>query len=77
MATANYRGWEAFYDWDKKDWFYADNKKLVDLERPCKKCGERPTPEGHDACLGTLLGVKFACCGHGNKRDRYFIREEE
>jgi hypothetical protein len=32
---------------------------------PCELCGQLPTPEGHDACLGTLPGVKFACCGHG------------
>lgn len=24
-----------------------------------------PTPDGHDACLGELPGVKYACCGHG------------
>jgi len=35
-------------------------------QRPCGKCGLHNTPEGHDACLGTLPGVKNACCGHGN-----------
>ena len=33
--------------------------------QPCPKCGQLPTDEGHDACLGELPGVKFACCGHG------------
>lgn len=33
----------------------------------CPHCGRPPTPEGHDACLGTLKGVAYACCGHGVK----------
>ncbi len=31
----------------------------------CSHCHLLPTPEGHDACLGTLPGVWNACCGHG------------
>lgn len=31
----------------------------------CQKCQKERTPEGHDPCLGTLPGVDFACCGHG------------
>jgi hypothetical protein len=34
----------------------------------CPVCKLERTPEGHDPCLGTLPGVKFACCGHGYKR---------
>lgn len=34
-------------------------------ERACAQCGKHPTAEGHDACLGELPGVSFACCGHG------------
>lgn len=34
-------------------------------DRPCIRCGNPPTPEGYDACLGHLEGVKSACCGHG------------
>lgn len=34
-------------------------------ERPCVLCGMMPTPEGHDACLGTVQGAVSACCGHG------------
>jgi hypothetical protein len=26
------------------------------------------SPEGHDACLGTLPGVRAACCGHGKTK---------
>jgi len=47
--------------------FYRDTGEEVDWNnpRPCPRCGRLPTPEGHDACLGTLPGVKSACCGHG------------
>jgi hypothetical protein len=42
--------------------------ELTELaEKPCKRCDRLPTGEGHDACLGTLPGVKFACCGHGEQ----------
>jgi hypothetical protein len=33
--------------------------------RPCPRCGELPTPEGHDPCIANLPGVRAACCGHG------------
>jgi hypothetical protein len=33
-----------------------------------------PTPEGHDAYLGTLPGVSAACCGHG-KEEGYVLFE--
>ena len=36
-------------------------------DKPCKRCGRKPTKEGHDACLKNLPGVKFACCGHGEQ----------
>lgn len=39
--------------------------------RPCKMCGEKDTPEGHDPCLGTLPGVMNACCGHGVESECY------
>ena len=38
--------------------------------RPCISCGEQPV-EGHDACLASLPGVDFACCGHGDPRTAY------
>ena len=31
----------------------------------CPRCGNGPTPEGHDHCLKTLPGIRNACCGHG------------
>jgi len=46
-------------------WRYGDTGELATVVRPCVRCGEMPTPEGHDACLGHLKGVTSACCGHG------------
>ncbi len=43
----------------------------------CIKCLKMPTPEGHDGCLGTLLGnVMNACCGHGDDRLAYVQYED-
>lgn len=49
------------------EWYYAADGVPVpdDPDRPCGHCGRPNTPEGHDACLGTLPGVRNACCGHG------------
>lgn len=68
------RGHLVYYDWNKKDWFYADTHELFDDSRPCTKCGKYPTQEGYDACIGYLKDVKFACCGHG-KENAYIIKE--
>ena len=46
-------------------WYYVDTGELTDNERPCIRCGQLPTPEGYDACLGYLYNVEYACCGHG------------
>jgi len=47
-------------------WCWTDTGEPCEgEERPCVRCGRMPTPEGHDACLGTLPGVRNACCGHG------------
>jgi len=49
-------------------WVYSDTKVAVsqDPNRDCGFCGLSNNEEGHDACLGTLPGVKNACCGHGS-----------
>lgn len=59
------RGWEI--EWVPGYWVYADTQVPVDAEpdRPCARCRQPPTPEGHDACLGTIPGAVSACCGHG------------
>lgn len=62
-ARAHSRGWPIEYL--RHGWVYSDTKQPVEDERPCQRCGCKPTPEGHDACLGTISHVKSACCGHG------------
>lgn len=63
-ATAFMRG-HLVVSADGHTWQYADTREPADDSRPCIKCGEFPTSEGHDACLGVLPGVSAACCGHG------------
>lgn len=48
-------------------WQYEADGEVVanDPDRSCGRCERPNTPEGHDACLGTLPGVRNACCGHG------------
>jgi len=64
MTAKSYqRGYETEYVDGK--WIYSDEKIPISIERPCKKCGEMPTPEGYDTCLGYIPGITSACCGHG------------
>jgi hypothetical protein len=44
--------------------------------RACPRCGEMPTKEGHDACLGHIPDVRYACCGHGIDKP-YIIWEKD
>ncbi len=55
-------------------WCFADTlEDTVDTweQRPCGFCDKPFTPEGHDACLGTLPDVLNACCGHGDPDAAY------
>jgi len=63
MVTSYSRGHKTYYN--GSEWLYCDNNKPEDEMRPCARCGKSPTPEGYDACLGYIEGVKSACCGHG------------
>lgn len=64
MAASSYcRGW--CIKFQDSQWVYVDTNEPIDPFRPCCKCGELPTKDGHDFCLGTLKGVGSACCGHG------------
>ena len=78
MQTSFERGHPIYFDDDCGEWRYSDDDTLVDNKYPrlCPRCGEPPTKEGHDACLGTLYGVANACCGHGVE-DGYTIKEGE
>ena len=64
MATSFSRGHKIFHVCGE-GWKYCDTGELIDEMRACASCGERPTAEGHDYCLGELPGVEAACCGHG------------
>lgn len=49
-------------------WIYSDTKEPVPENyktRHCGNCGKDYTEEGHDGCLGELIGLMNACCGHG------------
>lgn len=51
------------------DRVFEDNGISVGIgHRPCAKCKEYPTKEGHDACFGELGNVINACCGHGKSK---------
>jgi len=63
-AISHSRGHAIYFD--GKAWRYLDNNNLLqNEERPCFRCGKYPTPEGYDACLEYVKGMKSACCGHG------------
>ena len=60
-----YRGWQIVYR--GRQWYFEDTGlRVCDCEDiACSLCGEPPTVEGYDACLGHIAGAQFACCGHG------------
>lgn len=41
------------------------------IRHVCENCGIEETKEGHDGCLGELIGITNACCGHGNEKMAY------
>lgn len=56
------------------EWVYIDTREPTAStykDRACGNCGNHPTDEGHDSCLGTLKGVMNACCGHGIENEAY------
>ena len=67
MIISHERGHETY--WDGTVWRYLDNDDLCEewggYARACIGCGEMPTPEGYDACLGRIEGMVSVCCGHG------------
>lgn len=73
MIKSHSRGWDIYFD--GVNWRYTDNNKIIDNLRPCKKCGQMPTKDGHDVCLGYIKGVISACCGHGVEKP-YILYEQ-
>ncbi|MFA7287277.1 MAG: hypothetical protein WC055_00195 [Melioribacteraceae bacterium] len=64
-------GYESYCD-EPDGKYEFDNYKFIDNDesiyehnRPCPKCGDKETIEGHDPCIRNLPGVRYACCGHG------------
>jgi len=65
-----HRGHACYAEQDKDGvysiWKYsADGVNIKDKERPCPRCGNDATKDGHDHCIANLKDVKYACCGHG------------
>ena len=69
-VKGKHRGHDITYS---DQWRYVDTGLPVknQLNRDCAYCGLANTVEGHDGCLGTLLGVRNACCGHGDQQFAY------
>jgi len=65
MSTSYSRGHKIYYDFKTKVWKYCDTNEIINDEHPCKRCGNQPTKEGYDFCLGYIEGATSACCGHG------------
>ena len=63
MVVSYIRGHEIIFKNNK--WLFADNMTPLNFKRSCIRCGELPTKEGYDKCLGYIKGVESACCGHG------------
>lgn len=73
VANSHTRGHKIEFNVGILKWVYSDTKEPIEgNERPCKKCDEYPTSEGHDACLGHISGAISGCCGHGVE-DGYLI----
>ena len=64
MATSNKNGHPIKYDKHTEKWHYSDGQ-IASQPKACPRCGQLPSEDGHDACLGNLPGVTNACCGHG------------
>jgi hypothetical protein len=56
---------------DDSDEFYVDTGELATYERPCAACGLVAGEDGPDPCIGTIPGVDYACCGHGDPTGAY------
>ncbi len=64
MISGQIRGHKILFI--NNEWIFADTKESIENEnRPCKKCGNLPTLEGYDSCIGYIPGAISACCGHG------------
>ncbi len=63
-----------YYDEKSEVWRYEDDNSSVPenwKHRPCKKCGDYFTEDGHDPCIANLPNVQNACCGHADTSQAY------
>lgn len=74
-VTSHERGHEIYYDFVTEYWRYSDTGERINHNRKCVRCGCLPTKDGHDNCLGIIVGVSSACCGHGVAK-KILMREE-
>ena len=73
VKKSKHRGYEII-EYEGVFYFADTGEELAFSNRfdVCGECGEPNTPEGHDACLGTIPGpVMNACCGHGETHCAY------
>lgn len=78
LKDSTLRGHPMYHD--GVEWRFKDDDARTATtwrERPCGFCGQHNTDQGHDHCLGTLVGVMNACCGHGNPADAYVQLDDE
>lgn len=70
MAGSKLRGNPIYHDGSQ--WRYKDtDAPTAERVRPCGYCKKPNRPDDIDACLGELLGVVNACCGHGVSAEAY------
>lgn len=62
-ASSFERGWHIVYIAGR--WVYEDTNKPITGTRVCCRCLQKPTAEGHDACIGHVEDAISVCCGHG------------
>jgi hypothetical protein len=53
--------------------FMDTGGSICEEDRPCPKCHQHRTAEGHDPCIANLPDVQNACCGHGRVGDAYVM----
>ena len=77
-STSFYYGHPIHWDESADGWRYDDTDELInDVEkRPCPKCNELPTEDGHDPCIDNIPNIVSACCGHGVE-DGYILFDED
>ena len=53
--------------------FMDTGGSIYEEDRPCPKCHQYRTAEGHDPCIADLPGVRGACGGHGRVGDAHVM----